>query len=536
VGSFDLAAVRDVGADPTTAADGLGELVDHHLVQRFSTGRDVRFTMNPVIREFARELLDASPERDTVDHAHAVWCASIAREIRHAFEHVSVAEALNGLERNDPNISASVARLVANGRYAEAASMAIDLAPVRASVWHESTIIEWFRATALKAETASVELPIEALMWSAYGDVVERSASVPAGLRRLIELIDRAREVHDHRALMLGLDLVVRSTTWHGDVAESMRSVAEGVEIAEMIGARRSATEFATWQATLGYVAGDTTGAGGLATHALRLAREFDDPILILRAGVLVAIMATFTPTGGGPAPSFESLLDLARETDSAVDELTIILQIVNRDAFAGDRAVFQPALDGLKLAHRLCAPMREAAVVFALSAAAANFGDMEVAARLHAAMLSMWPAIVASVPPNVVEQYEGIVARCREVAPDRFDELLRVGAPTDWNETRRVATGYAHANAAAPPVAGRSQSPELTAREHDVLLALTRGWTNKQIAQDLGMRPKTVTHHCAAIFRKLNVRTRSEATAYAFRHGLTDGGSDQPPRPVDGR
>jgi DNA-binding NarL/FixJ family response regulator len=36
-------------------------------------------------------------------------------------------------------------------------------------------------------------------------------------------------------------------------------------------------------------------------------------------------------------------------------------------------------------------------------------------------------------------------------------------------------------------------------------------------------MAPKTVMHHSMAIYRKLEVRGRAEATAWAFRHGLAD-------------
>jgi DNA-binding NarL/FixJ family response regulator len=36
-------------------------------------------------------------------------------------------------------------------------------------------------------------------------------------------------------------------------------------------------------------------------------------------------------------------------------------------------------------------------------------------------------------------------------------------------------------------------------------------------------MAPKTVMHHSVAIYRKLGVRGRAEATAWAFRHGLVE-------------
>jgi DNA-binding NarL/FixJ family response regulator len=63
----------------------------------------------------------------------------------------------------------------------------------------------------------------------------------------------------------------------------------------------------------------------------------------------------------------------------------------------------------------------------------------------------------------------------------------------------------------------------ELTQRELDVLRLIAAGGTNKDVAAALGIRPKTVMHHSVAIYRKLGVRGRAEATAYAYRNGLID-------------
>lgn len=49
----------------------------------------------------------------------------------------------------------------------------------------------------------------------------------------------------------------------------------------------------------------------------------------------------------------------------------------------------------------------------------------------------------------------------------------------------------------------------------------LVRGLTNKEIAKSLGISPKSVMHHCSAIYRKLRVTSRSGATTYALQHGL---------------
>ncbi|MBD3942237.1 response regulator transcription factor [Microbacterium sp. NEAU-LLC] len=60
-----------------------------------------------------------------------------------------------------------------------------------------------------------------------------------------------------------------------------------------------------------------------------------------------------------------------------------------------------------------------------------------------------------------------------------------------------------------------------LTTREREVLELLADGLTNKEIAARLHITTKTTMHHTGSIYRKLDVRGRAEATAYAFRHGL---------------
>jgi ATP/maltotriose-dependent transcriptional regulator MalT len=67
-----------------------------------------------------------------------------------------------------------------------------------------------------------------------------------------------------------------------------------------------------------------------------------------------------------------------------------------------------------------------------------------------------------------------------------------------------------------------RSKSPAgLSRRESEVLGLLAEGKTNRTIATELFITEKTVARHVSNIFTKLELSSRSEATAYAFRHGL---------------
>jgi DNA-binding CsgD family transcriptional regulator/pimeloyl-ACP methyl ester carboxylesterase len=64
------------------------------------------------------------------------------------------------------------------------------------------------------------------------------------------------------------------------------------------------------------------------------------------------------------------------------------------------------------------------------------------------------------------------------------------------------------------------SSGPALTTREQEVLRLIATGRTNASVARDLGITEHTVERHAANLYRKLGVRSRAEATAWAIRHG----------------
>ncbi len=68
-----------------------------------------------------------------------------------------------------------------------------------------------------------------------------------------------------------------------------------------------------------------------------------------------------------------------------------------------------------------------------------------------------------------------------------------------------------------------------LTTREHAVLGHLARGASNKMIARYLGISDATVKVRLKSLFRKLGIRNRTMAAAWAVRMGiLADGGAPE--------
>ncbi|MCP9949847.1 response regulator transcription factor [Actinomadura madurae] len=73
----------------------------------------------------------------------------------------------------------------------------------------------------------------------------------------------------------------------------------------------------------------------------------------------------------------------------------------------------------------------------------------------------------------------------------------------------------------AAPREAGHSLSANLTGREKEVLLLLGRGASNVEIARELSISITTVRTHVHNVLKKLDVGTRGQAVAVAYKSGL---------------
>ena len=65
-----------------------------------------------------------------------------------------------------------------------------------------------------------------------------------------------------------------------------------------------------------------------------------------------------------------------------------------------------------------------------------------------------------------------------------------------------------------------------LSKREAEVLGLLAAGLTNKELATRLHVSVRTVDTHVSSIYRKVGVRGRVEAVAFAMAHGI--GGTPQ--------
>jgi DNA-binding NarL/FixJ family response regulator len=83
------------------------------------------------------------------------------------------------------------------------------------------------------------------------------------------------------------------------------------------------------------------------------------------------------------------------------------------------------------------------------------------------------------------------------------------------------------HALRRMKPSRGVSEVPRnfgLSSREMEVIALIVAGYTNKDLARELGISENTAKHHLTNIFDKLGVSNRLELVLYSVDHGLVAG------------
>jgi DNA-binding CsgD family transcriptional regulator len=273
------------------------------------------------------------------------------------------------------------------------------------------------------------------------------------------------------------------------------------------------------------YIAGQTPGPAGVA-----LAERGD--VLRIRGDLAVAQeaydrAATF---GHDPQPGL-TLLWLAQGRVEAA------AAAIRRQLSEAHDPVHRSQLLPAAVDVLLAADQRDEAAALAaeMQTIAGSFGCPSVQARAdHAAALvaleSGDPAAALPLLRRARAVWDRLGARYESARSGvLLGRALRAlgdeeSAVTELTTARRILAdvGAAPAEREAAMLIAPTYPSGLTEREVEVLRLVASGRTNPEIAKMLFISEKTVSRHLSNIFTKLDVSSRTAATAFAFEHRLT--------------
>ena len=495
--TLDAAEAISTAGRSLSVLDGLQSLIDHSLVQRVAgLSGEPRYGMLELTGEYALEQLLASGEQATIQARHTAYYCTLAETVEAQLAQGAEAQGLASIAQDADNVRAAM-------QWARTHDPATALALA-------SVFAEWCLAN------GSYD---EGRRWLV--DQLERTVDPPHALRARALL----------RAALLAWRLGDDAVALADASLKLYRQLGDGVGTAWSIN-------------TMGLMAwsrGDVGEAASRTAESLALARAEGEGWGARSLTAILLINLGVEAQGRGDDAQAWALYEEGYAIAQAIGQIRwmgyALLNIGDLAQREGDSAragacyAHSAALNlrwGDKPAAAACL-QQLAWLVYERGRSTGNAGPVvrllgaaAAAYRFYSATLELDAAGTAQARITRLKATLGDAAFRRlwdEGQTMPLDQVISEALSALGERAAVVATGGAAGQAGGRPRA--RQPAQLTARERAVLCVVAEGATDLEVAQRLGVRPRTVTTYLTTIYAKLEVHTRTAAVRMAREQHL---------------
>ncbi len=288
---------------------------------------------------------------------------------------------------------------------------------------------------------------------------------------------------------------------WEEAQADAVRCSRELIDIAPYF-----AGEAYYWIGDIRRRRGELTAAEIAFKRALELGRDPQPGLALLRLA-----------QGNAQAADAALRISLSSGTGSFVHRVRLLAAQVETSLALGDLTAASVAAEEIgEVAAEWKRDLFQASAAAAHALVALAHGDAEGASSNARRAWSLWQELKAPYEAARARVLLGLAARAAGHEEGAVFELTaakeafeRLGARVDARKAEELLS----------PTENLPKG--LTRREVEILRQVASGKTNREIAQQMFISEHTVSRHLQNIFTKLDVSSRSAATAFAFEHHL---------------
>ena len=488
VDGFDLLAAEAVARlddQCPNVLDILISLVDKSIIREIGgpDAEEPRYRMLETVREFGLEQLEVIAESDAVRQAHADYFAEIAQSAEPELTGRDQVTWLDRLDLNHSNLRAALAWKIDHD---PEAGLGMAVALIR--YWdHRSYAREGRRL--LEEALSSSEVRSPALRSNALlgaGFLSDRTGDYDQAQHWLTQSLELAREAGDRYVTGYALGGLGNVALHNGDFSGAAASYREALEHVRAIDDEDAVASLLIGLGSIEFYRGELAAAQAHFVKSLEIYR---------------AIGSVHGPASG-LGHLGRTLLELG-DLDQARELLREGLVLSNR---VGKRWHVIVALAGLAGEATVRNQWGRAARLFGAVEALAEASGVTIHPADRAVNARYLDAIQAHLDQSA---FDSAFESGKTLSVDQIiAEILEDEVSA---EDVNVEPGPAHSAVAL----------DLTPRELEVLRLVAAGRTDRMIATELSISPRTVGGHVTNILGKLGVESRTAAAAYAVRHGL---------------
>ncbi|GAA1591967.1 hypothetical protein GCM10009678_87770 [Actinomadura kijaniata] len=513
------AAERVCGAGGVDVLHVLGELTAKSLV----VAEHGRYRLLETIRHYAAERLADAGEADAVAERHRVHFVELAERLEWTGWRDPAAtweERLAAFREVRAELDNLRAALDACLRH-DATEAGLRLCTATRWYW---MIRGGFRESRQGFERCfalprgGVPPAVRAAARTAYGQAVYEHDELDLAASCAREGLRLHRELGDRQGVHAAAGLLARVDLRRGRIDDAERALAEIRESARADDPFNEALAL-TSLAALAVRRGRLRSAARLYEESLALYRRMEHYGMAANA---LAGLGVTAHAEGDPARAlrhYRAAHEITTRLDDFRSQRARCLAGIGAAALDLDDppAARRHLSESLELTARTGQRLGVARILELFAALAAHEGDPARAVRIAGAADAFREAAGVPASPGSGARREALLERIRADLGGPAVEQL-------WSEGRALPPDRAIAHALeppggtagdAPPAAPRRPPSTLTPREREVAQLISRGLTNRAIAEELYISPGTAGRHVANILTKLGLRSRAQIAAW---------------------
>ncbi len=491
-GGWTLGAAEVVGegggVSHTEVLDLLSKLVDKSLVMAEAGAEgELRYRMLEPVRQYGWERLEESGETEQVQERHAGYSLALVERVEPALLGVQPVPWLERLEREYDNVRAALSWCLdeEDANAEERAEMGLRLAAALGRFWVAQGLGEgrrWLEKGLAKSSASPTPVRAKALIQAGFDAVYEGDPG--AAIALLEEGLALYKEMGDRSGVAFAIGSLGHAVVHSGNRERVMTLREEAEALLREALDRRAAADLLTFLGLAAESETDFEQMEARLKEALALRRELGD---------IRGVAMCLTPLG---MTALEQG-DPGRASALFEEDLRLLLAV----------------RDKVGIVYGL----------LGMAAVNALRGQPARAARLWGAVEALREAI--GHLPTTLERarydHEGYLAAARAGLDEAsFDAAWSEGRAMSPEQAIEYALSAEDASLQAVRESRAAPPDPLTRREREVATLIGRGFTNRQVAEELAITERTVEAHVSKILRKLKLRSRTQIATWTIQQG----------------
>jgi predicted ATPase/DNA-binding CsgD family transcriptional regulator len=517
----------DVATPPIPIDDLLDRLVGQSLLVSVNQHEHTRFQLLEIVRQYSWNRLEDAAEAKLIQERHRDWCIGLV-ESAASESRLGLALDAEQAKRLDPeldNVRSALSWTIRRGQADAAARLVVGITSACFYHGNFSECRSWATAV-LDCDSTSPPTPQMALIGTAAGIMAFNQGDFSGAEELLGRALDLARASNNDYAATFTESRLGRLAHQRGDLWGAKALLERSLDRLTETGSPWDAIAVVKGDLAITCLElGDTTRAAELLRAVTDMATPERSPYMSARFAIT---HAQLEERRGDYARADQLLVAAVEAQRDLGDQVGVLESLILRGTVAIQSGALNLAasllLEAINLALAFGSAIRLVRLLEAVAALLVEWHP-EACVRMAAAAEQLRNTLRAVPFPSEQARLGRSLQTARQRLGQRVYGAIWAAAPAvtldaTLVEAREVLVLF---QAGRPPQStpARSAAATLSQREREVAILVTRGLSNREIAEELVVTNKTAEAHVAHILNKLGFSKRVQIATWGMRRGL---------------